>query len=143
MKRGVLIDTGPLVAFLNRRDRYHGWAVQQLDDIEPPLVTCEPVLSEACFLLRHDPAGPAAVLGLVEERLIEVILTCQAEAAALRRLMERYARVPMSLADACLVRLAEAYSDTLLLTLDSDFRIYRMHGRRVVPVLMPADARRV
>jgi predicted nucleic acid-binding protein len=138
VRGGVLIDTGPLVAFLNRRDRFHDWAVAQLDEIEPPLLTCEAVLSESCFLLRHDPAGPTAVLDLVHNDLLRVGLNLQAEIVALRRLARRYSRIPMSLADACLVRLAELNADSVLLTLDSDFRIYRMHGRQVVPTLMPA-----
>ena len=137
MRAATLLDTGPLVAFLNRRDRFHAWAVAQLDEIEPPLLTCEPVLSESCFLLRHDPAGPAAVLDLVHDDLLRVGLHVQEEIVALRRLVRRYAQVPMSLADACLVRLAELNAGSALLTLDSDFKIYRMHGRQVVPTRMP------
>lgn len=137
MRGAALLDTGPLVAFLNRRDRFHAWAVAQLDEIEPPLLTCEPVLSEACFLLRHDPAGPAAVLDLVHDDLLRVGLHVPDEIVALRRLVRRYAELPISLADACLIRLAELNAGSVLLTLDSDFKIYRMHGRQVVPTLMP------
>ena len=137
MRGAALLDTGPLVAFLNRRDRFHAWAVAQLDEIEPPLLTCEPVLSEACFLLRHDPAGPAAVLDLVHDDLLRVGLHVPDEIVALRRLVRRYAELPISLADACLIRLAELNAGSVLLTLDSDFKIYRMHGRQVVPTRMP------
>jgi predicted nucleic acid-binding protein len=137
VRGAALLDTGPLVAFLNRRDRFHAWAVAQLDEIEPPLLTCEPVLSEACFLLRHDPAGPAAVLDLVHDDLLRVGLHVPDEIVALRRLVRRYAELPISLADACLIRLAELNAGSVLLTLDSDFKIYRMHGRQVVPTLMP------
>lgn len=137
MRGAALLDTGPLVAFLNRRDRFHAWAVAQLDEIEPPLLTCEPVLSEACFLLRHDPAGPAAVLDLVHDDLLRVGLHVPDEIVALRRLVHRYAELPISLADACLIRLAELNAGSVLLTLDSDFKIYRMHGRQVVPTRMP------
>ena len=137
MRGAAILDTGPLVAFLNRRDRFHAWAVAQLDEIEPPLLTCEPVLSEACFLLRHDPAGPAAVLDLVHDDLLRVGLHVPDEIVALRRLVRRYAELPISLADACLIRLAELNAGSVLLTLDSDFKIYRMHGRQVVPTLMP------
>ena len=137
MRGAALLDTGPLVAFLNRRDRFHAWAVAQLDEIEPPLLTCEPVLSEACFLLRHDPAGPAAVLDLVHDDLLRVGLHVPNEIVALQRLVRKYAELPISLADACLIRMAEMNSGSVLLTLDSDFKIYRMHGRQVVPTLMP------
>jgi len=137
VRGAALLDTGPLVAFLNRRDRFHAWAVAQLDEIEPPLLTCEPVLSEACFLLRHDPAGPAAVLDLVHDDLLRVGLHVPDEIVALRRLVRKYAELPISLADACLIRMAELNAGSVLLTLDSDFKIYRMHGRQVVPTLMP------
>lgn len=137
MRGAALLDTGPLVALLNRRDRFHAWAVAQVDAMEPPLLTCEPVLTEACFLLRHDPAGPAAVLDLVHDDLLRVGLHVPDEIVALRRLVRKYAPLPISLADACLIRLAELNAGSVLLTLDSDFKIYRMHGRQVVPTRMP------
>jgi predicted nucleic acid-binding protein len=133
----VLLDTGPLVAFLNRRDRFHAWVLGEMNEVEPPLLTCEAVLSEACFLLRHDPAGPAAVLALLDEGLLEIGFDVQAEIKPLRQLLRRYRETRISLADACLVRMAELVADGVLLTLDSDFRIYRMHGRQVIPARMP------
>jgi predicted nucleic acid-binding protein len=83
--RAVLLDTGPLVALLDRRDRYHSWMVEHWADVEVPLLTCEAVLSEACF------------------------------------------------------RMVERHPAATVLTLDRDFRVYRAHGRRVIPVLMPSD----
>lgn len=142
MRSPVLIDTGPLVAFLNRRDRYHSWAKRELAAAKPPLLTCEAVLSEACHLVRQDPHGPSAVLELVARGLLRVALGVEEETEALKRLVARYRDVPMSLADACLVRLAEKTTNGILLTLDQDFRIYRMHGRRVIPVRMPAGIAR-
>ncbi|HEX9944483.1 MAG TPA: PIN domain-containing protein [Thermoanaerobaculia bacterium] len=139
MKRTSLLDTGPLVAFLNRRDQYHAWAVERLSEIEPPLTTCEAVISEACFLLRPQRGGAEAVLDLVDRGLIVVSFDLQKEAAPLKRLMARYAEVPMALADACLVRLTELHSNAVLLTLDSDFRIYRRNRRSVIPTLMPEE----
>src|SRR5580693_1971273 len=108
-----------------------------MNEVEPPLLTCEAVLSEACFLLRHDPAGPAAVLALLDEGLLEIGFDVQAEIKPLRQLLRRYRETRISLADACLVRMAELVADGVLLTLDSDFRIYRMHGRQVIPARMP------
>jgi predicted nucleic acid-binding protein len=139
MRARALLDTGPLVAFLDRRDRYHRWAMEQWDRIDPPLVTCEAVLSEACFLLRDLPGGAPAVLDLLVRGVLRVGFTVQGEAAAIRRLMGRYATVPMSLADACLVRMVEQHPGSRVLTLDHDFRLYRSHGRRVIPVMMPAN----
>jgi predicted nucleic acid-binding protein len=138
VRRETLLDTGPLVAFLNRRDRYHAWARQCLDEAEPPLLTCEAVLSEACFLLRGNDRGSETILDLVERGLLATALSLEKEAASLKRLLARYAEVPMSLADACLVRMSELYPEAVLLTLDSDFRIYRRNRRAMVPTLMPA-----
>jgi len=135
----VLLDTGPLVAFLNRRERFHAWALEELNEIEPPLFTCEAVLSEAGFLLRHDPAGPAAVLELVRDGLIEAGFNLQDEVTAVCQILRRYRARRVSLADACLVRMAELHANGVVLTLDSDFRIYRMHGRQVIPTRMPGE----
>ena len=139
MRARALLDTGPLVAFLDRRDRYHRWVTEQWDQIDPPLFTCEPVLSEACFLLRDVPGGGPAVLDLVVRGVLRVGLAIEKEAAAIRKLMSRYASVPMSLADACLVRMAERQPGSRVLTLDRDFRVYRMQGRQVIPTAMPPD----
>ena len=139
MKGRIVVDTGPLVAFLNRRDRHHAWAEARLAEIEPPLWTCEAVLTEACHLLRRTPGGSEAVLTLVRRELLTLPFELEAEAAPVGALMARYADVPMSLADGCLVRLMELRAESTLLTLDRDFQIYRMHGRRVIPTLMPPD----
>ena len=112
-------------------------AVDQLADIRPPLVTCEAVLSEACFLLRDVPAGPTSVLRLVDAGMVVVPATLGANARRLADLIGRYASVPMSLADAFLVWMAEQGLGSAVLTLDDDFRVYRMHGRKVIPTILP------
>ena len=140
MSQVVLVDTGPIVAFLNRRDRWHQWALDRLGAIEPPLDTCEAVLSEACYLLRVTPAGPAAVMELVTRGLLRLTFDLAREAAAVRRLLHRYRTVPMSLADACLARMSELRTDCRLLTLDSAFRNYRRNGRQVIPLISPTPS---
>jgi uncharacterized protein len=137
MTPSFLLDTGPLVALLNRRDPNHEWAKSLVAGRRPPALTCEAVLSEACFLLRAFPGGADAVMGLVEKGLLHASFRIADEAAVLRRLMARYANVPMSLADACLVRMSELHPQTPIATFDEDFTIYRRSGRRVVPTLMP------
>ena len=139
MRSTILADTGPLVALLDRRDRHHSWIQGQLEAIEPPLFTCEAVLSEACFLVRRLPGGPQAVLELVRKGLVTVSFSLQSEAAAVQQLLMHYANVPMALADACLVRMAELLDNSLVLTVDSDFEIYRKNGRRAIPLLLPED----
>ncbi len=137
MRRHVLIDTGPLVAYLNARDHYHGWIKQELASITAPLLTCEAVLSEACFLLRRWPQAVQAVLELMKRGLLVTSFRLDAEIGPVQRLMKHYADVPMSLADACLVRMAELQADGVVLTCDGDFRRYRKHVRQLIPVVMP------
>jgi predicted nucleic acid-binding protein len=123
---GVL-DTGPLVSFLASGLKHHKWAVEQWKRLRPPLLTCEPVLTEAAFLLKREGRDTDPLFAL----------TVQQELSDLRVLMRRYRNRPMSLADACLVRLSEIHASAEVLTLDSDFRIYRRHGNKVIPVRMP------
>jgi uncharacterized protein len=105
--------------------------------LTPPLLTCEPVLTEACFLIQRSGGRPADVLRKLQAGIIEVPLEVKTESAALETLMRRYEDAPMSLADACLVRLAELHADCQVFTLDSHFRHYRRHGRQVIPLLSP------
>jgi uncharacterized protein len=137
MREFVLLDAGPLVAGLNRRDRYHSWAIDQINQIRQPLLTCEAVLSEACFLLSKIANGSGAVMELVRRGVLAVPFRFAEEAAAVARLLKRYANVPMSFADACLVRMAEQHGRSTVLTLDRDFNVYRKNGRQVIPTIMP------
>lgn len=138
MKKGpALIDTGPLVSFLASGLRHHSWACDQWKFFRPPLLTCEPVLTEAAFLLKREGRDADPLFVLLERGAIRIALDLQEEQADLRALMHRYRNRPMSLADACLVRLAELHTAGEVFTLDSDFRIYRRHGNKVIPVLMP------
>lgn len=136
-KRPVLLDTGPLVSFLIPELQHHRWAVSQWALAQPPLLTCEPVLTEAAFLLRREGRDADVLFSMLERGTIQVALHVEKEQADLRVLMRRYRNRPMSLADACLVRLAELHPSGELLTLDSDFRIYRRYGNKVLSVRMP------
>jgi predicted nucleic acid-binding protein len=131
----IIIDTGPLVAYFNRGDRWHRWVVRQLSALAPPLVTCEPVLTEACFLIYRAGGMPADLIRKLDQRLLEIGIDLEDDAASIQSLMRRYADTPMSLADACLVRLTERVPDCRLLTLDSDFEHYRRNGRQVIPLI--------
>ena len=137
MKQPVLLDTGPLVAFLKAQDQFHPWAVAELDRIVQPILTCEAVITEACFLLKNTPSGESTVLALIADGLIQIPFKLEAEAIAIQSLIARYHSVPMSLADACLVRMSELYPESQVLTLDSDFYIYRKHKNQAIPVISP------
>jgi len=135
MNQRVIVDTGPLVAFLNNRDSHHAWALARFAEIQPPLLTCEAVLSEACFLLRGWPPGSRSILELLERRVLQISFSLADQLPHVCRLMKKYEDIPSSLADACLVRRAEWYDSSPILTLDADFRVYRKHKRRTIPLL--------
>jgi predicted nucleic acid-binding protein len=138
VKKGpCLLDTGPLVNFLASGVRHHAWTVEQWKRLRPPLLTCEPVLTEAASLLKRDGRHADALFELLERGVIHIALAVEEEQADVRTLMHRYRNRPMSLADACLVRLSEIHPAAEVFTLDSDFHIYRRHGNKVIPVLMP------
>jgi len=139
MKRQVILDTGPLVAFINSRDKYHKWATLQWAQIEPPLLTCEAVLSEACFLLGSLEGGQIAVLELLQRSVLHIPFAMIEHVNQIARLLQKYSNIPMSFADACLVRMTEVYTESLVLTLDADFNIYRKNKRQVIPILSPHD----
>jgi predicted nucleic acid-binding protein len=132
----VLLDTGCIVALLDRSERHHGACVSAAVDLRAPLVTCEPVIAEACYLLRGLPRAVDAILANVEQRIFQIPLQLEAQVGAVRALLKKYARVPMDLADACLVHLAEELSTGEILTLDSDFQIYRWNRNRPFRLLV-------
>ena len=132
-----LLDTGPLVSFLASELEHHEWAIEEWKQLRPPLVTCEPVLSEAAFLLKREGRDADPLFALLDRGVIRIGLSIQEHQADLRALMRRYRNLPMSLADACLVRLSEIHAAAEVLTLDSDFRIYRRHGNKVIPLRTP------
>jgi len=136
MAAGVLVDAGFLVALLNRRDSHHRWAAELAQRLPPPWRTCEAVLSEVFHLV--DARGVPALDALLRRRALVVPFRLADDLEPVLRLMQKYAQVPMSLADACLVRMTETIGDAELLTTDADFRIYRRHGRQVVPCVMPS-----
>jgi predicted nucleic acid-binding protein len=126
-----------LVSFLASGSKHHLWAVEQFKRLRPPLLTCEPVLTEAAFLLKREGHDADALFALLERSVVRVALRVEEQHADLRALLRRYRDRPMSLADACLVRLSEMHPSAEVFTLDSDFRIYRRHGNKVIPVRMP------
>ena len=140
MSARIIADTGPLVALLNRRDQFHDWAKDQASRFSPPLLTCEVVIAEACFLLRSHVAGVNELLRLVNDGYVTVPFRLESEARSVWELMNRYRNVPMSLADACLVRMAEIHDSHSIVTLDADFRIYRLHRKQQIPLVMPSNA---
>ena len=135
MVASVLVDAGFVVALLSRRDTHHRWAAAQTPKLPPPWGSCEAALSEAFHLLGA--RGAPSLRALLRRQALRVEFDLAQHMEPVLRLMQKYADVPMSPADACLVRMTEALSDSVILTTDADFRIYRRHSRQVVPCMMP------
>jgi predicted nucleic acid-binding protein len=133
----VLLDTGPLVGYLNRHDQYHEWTTARWDALFEPMWTCEAVLSEAIYVLQSDGLGPEPLLRLVERGIIRLEFAVEENVADVFRLLRKYADTPMSLADACLIRMAELTESCQVFTTDRDFLVYRRKGRHVIPLLSP------
>jgi len=135
MSQSILIDTSVLVALLSRNDRYHQWAIEVVSSLRTPFLTCEAVITETCFLLKRNAQSNRQVFAFLERGALEIPFVLAREFQAVSALMVQYQTVPMSLADACLVRMAELFPGSQLLTLDSDFQIYRMNRDQTIPVI--------
>jgi predicted nucleic acid-binding protein len=135
MAVSALVDTGFLVALLSIRDANHRWAAEQAPRLPPPWMTCEAVLSETAHLLGE--RGTRSLASLLRRGALICRYRFADDMDAVLKLLEKYADVPMSFADACLVRMTETLNDPMLLTTDADFRIYRRHGRQTIPCMLP------
>lgn len=139
MSPTVLVDTGPLVALFNTQDRFHEWASVEFRNLKSPAFTCESVLSEAFFVLGHGTQRARAFKESLSRGWIKCEFHLDAQMAGVLNLMKRYENIPMSLADASLVRLSEMMSDSAIFTLDCDFHIYRKHKRQIIPLIIPPE----
>ncbi len=129
-----IADTGFLVAFVNRNDAYHSWAVSVAKGVTEPLLTCEAVLAETAFHLQSVPL----VLSMVTEGLVEIAFDCRSQLGQLAALAERYADRNPDLADLCLIRMSELYPRHSVITVDrADFHIYRRNKREAIPLICP------
>jgi len=133
----LILDTGPWVALHCKGDKYHDWAKAQFSRHTGSFLTCEAVVAETCFLLARAGFDPGKALALLERGVVDIGMSLGEQSTAVRGLFERYDNVPASLADACLVRMAELYDPCKVLTLDSDFHIYRRHGNKAIEVVSP------
>lgn len=133
----ILIDAGPLYALINHREYYHRWAIAQVDRFAPPYYTCEAVLSEAHFLLGRAHGGSKQLNKMIADGGIVPAFSYADHIDRVNALMETYADVPMSFADACLVRMAEIHPKGWIFTTDGDFRIYRKDKTDRLDVIMP------
>jgi predicted nucleic acid-binding protein len=129
-----IADTGFLVAFANRADRHHEWALSVARQVSEPLLTCEAVLAEAAFHLR----SVSLVLAMIDSGLVTIAFDCRAHLVHLAQLARRYADRHPDLADLCLIRLSELHPHHSVITVDvEDFRVYRRNKREAIPLICP------
>lgn len=133
----VLADTGALVALLDRSDKWHPWAVGIFKTLQPPIFTCQAVLTEAWHLLAESGPSRNALARLHKVGVLRVGLDFEPAAATVWRLLEKYADTPMDFADACLVAMIENDPKARVWTTDSDFQIYRRNGRHALSLIAP------
>lgn len=133
----AIADTGPLVAFFDRGERHHAWAVEQVRLLEAPLLVCEAVLAEAMYLLSDLAKAQDALFAVLANGALRIAFRLDEHLGEVRALHRKYRDRPMSLADACVVRMAELHEKHQVLTLDTDFSVYRRHGRQPLDLIIP------
>lgn len=134
--RSILLDTGVIVALLDRSERAHPGCVKAVAEVAVPLVTCEAVIAESCYLLRSHPGAADAILENVRTGVFHIPLQLSQAAASLQKLFRKYRDREMDLADACLVYLAGELQTGDILTLDHDFEIYRWGANKPFHLLL-------
>ena len=137
MIKPIIADTGVIAGLLNPKDQWHEWTVNQWRQLPAPFLTCEAVIVESCFLLQHTKDGEQDVLSLLEAGILQIDFSLSAEVITVKALMNKYKNVPMSFADACLVRMSELVDNSVVFTLDSDFHIYRKNGKDKMSLIIP------
>ena len=133
----ILIDSGAIIAYIDRRDEHHKWIEDQMAILKPPFYTCESVISESCFILTEKGLDVSGIFTLLERGALIVSFELQREHQFVALLLKKYRNLPMDVADACLVTMAENEPRASVLTTDGDFLIYRKSNRQIIPCLMP------
>ncbi len=121
----VLLDTGVIVALLDRSEKFHQACAGAVRELEAPLITCEAVIAESCYLLRNLPGAPEAVIENVAAGIFQVPFQLSREAVGVKQVLRKYRDRRIDLAGACLIRLADEFETADILTLDKDFAVYR------------------
>ncbi len=133
----IIADAGVIVGLIYEKDQWHEWAFEQAKQLAPPFFTCETVITEACYLLQNVRDGEQTILGMIADGFLQIDFRLSDEAASIKSLMKKYENVPMSLADACLVRMSEKIENSIVFTTDGDFHIYRKKGKRKIDLITP------
>lgn len=137
MTLAAIVDAGPLVAYMDRAERHHAWITQRVRELAVPLIVCEAVLAEAMHLLSGVHGAGDGIHALLEGGALRITFPLKDHLREVRALQKKYQDTPMSLADACIVRMSELNEGHRVLTLDSDFAIYRKNGRQPIQLICP------
>lgn len=133
----VILDASPLVAYFDADESHHSWCVRHFDALKPPLLSCEVAIAEAVYIVESRGGDSGRIFEFLRQGVIQLPFHLGDEIEAIVALRQRYSDLPMSLADACLLRMSETHTNARVFTLDSDFKIYRRHGRQIVPLIFP------
>jgi predicted nucleic acid-binding protein len=131
----VLLDAGVIVALLDRSEKFHQACAEAVQSLEAPLVTCEPVIAESCYLLRNLSGAPEAVIDNISSGIFQLPFQLSREALGVKQILRKYRDRKIDLADACLIRLADEFGTAEILTLDKDFEIYRWGKNKAFHIL--------
>ena len=137
IKLPLIADTGVLVGLIYERDQWNEWARTQAANLPVPYLTCEAVITEVCYLLKDVLDGEQKALQMIELGVLQVSFSLSTEVKVVKALMKKYSNVPMSLTDACLVRMSELVDNAVVFTTDSDFHIYRKTGKKKIDLIIP------
>lgn len=140
--RPVLLDAGPIVALLDRSDHFHNVAHQALQEVQGPLVTCEAVISESCYLLRSVRGAAEAIVENVARGFFQIPFQLSSETFEIQRILRKYRDINIGFADACLICMAEGLATASILTLDADFRVYRLGRNKPFDLLIDLKTHR-
>jgi predicted nucleic acid-binding protein len=132
----VLLDTGVIVALLDRSEKFHEPCADAVRGLDSPLVTCEAVITESCYLLRRFPGAPEAIIENMAAGIFQLPFQLSREAAGVKHVLRKYRDRKIDLADACLIRLADEFETPDILTLDKDFQVYRWGGNKPFHILL-------
>jgi predicted nucleic acid-binding protein len=135
----VLLDTGFIIALLDRSESLHKTCARTIREVQAPLVTCEAVITESCYLLRNLSGASEAVIENIAAGIFQIPFQLSRETAAVKQLLRKYKDRKIDLADACLIRLADQFGTADILTLDRDFAVYRWGKNKPFRVLPSAD----
>ena len=137
MIKPTIADAGIIAGYLNKKDQWHQWTIEQLKGLPIPFLTCEAVITEACFLMQSKPDGKDDVLRMLADGVLQIDFSLADEVTEVKALLRKYKDVPMSLADACLVRMSELMDNSVVFTTDGDFHIYRKNGKQKIDLIIP------